>query len=270
MGSPRIATTLVFAAVLLLGPGAARPALAALDDLIFASDFLSGSGLQWIRRHPDAGTTTTIGPVLVTAVRAGGNQNLTFYVQVPPGLNTEAGYPAYSGLKIFIQNSGFIPAVGDCIYVGGTVLSFRGAAELANGAVVQTAAGDCGGSPVVAYSISLVSIATDTDKFTADNQPGTQAEALESVLVALDNFAYVTQGNNGSGSFTVANGAPVHSGAVNEPDLVVGNFLYQYSAVQGTPLQLVGILDQSNPVSPPPSNLYQLLPRSASDVTEIF
>ena len=125
MRSKRVASLLVAAAA---GLGVLNPApgAAAAVDIIFASDFLSGSTLQWVRRHPRAGgTTIALAPALVSAVKlTNGGAEMTLYLQVPPALNHESGYPFFSALKTFGPSNPSPPVVC-CRATQATSSSFR-------------------------------------------------------------------------------------------------------------------------------------------------
>lgn len=263
MRSKRIAGLLAAAAAG-LGIVDATPGAAADVDIIFASDFLSGSALQWVRRHPQAGgATIALEPALVSAVKlSNGGANTTLYLQVPPALNLESGYPAFSALKTFGPSNPSPPAVGDCVIAQGTIALFHGATELSPATITATAGADCGGSPLVPYLTTVADSATDTDA-AADNQPGPSAEALESVLVTL-NPVDGKPGMPGEG-FSVWD-----TGTFSSSLLYVAPTLYAFSAgTQGTvqTFHITGVYDQSDPAVPPPTTWYQLLPRSASDIT---
>jgi hypothetical protein len=239
------------------------PACAAADvDIIFASDFLSGSALQWVRRNPQAGgATIALAPALVSAVKSLNGANMTLYLQVPPGLNNEGGYPFFSAVKTFGPSNASLPANGDCVIAQGTITVFHGATELSLATITATAGTDCGGSPLVPYATTVADIATDTDPV-ADNQPGPSAEALESVLVTL-NPVDGKPGLPGEG-FSVWD-----TGIFSNSFLYVAPTLYAFSA--GTPgtvqtFHITGVFDESDPTVPPPTNQYQLLPRSADDI----
>lgn len=239
------------------------PGVAADADIIFASDFLSGSALQWVRRNPHAGgSTIVLAPALVSAVKlSNGGADMTLYLQVPPALNLEGGYPSYSALKTFGPANASPPMIGDCVIAQGTIVLFHGATELSPATITATASGDCGGSPLAPYMTTVADIATDTDP-SADNQPGPSAEALESVLVTL-NPVDGKPGLPGEG-FSVWD-----TGIFSNSFLYVAPTLYAFSA--GTPgtvqtFHITGVFDQSDPTVPPPTNQYQLLPRSADDI----
>lgn len=243
-----------------LATGVCNRASAADPDIIFAADFLSGSALQWVRRHPQAdGATIVIGPVLVSAVRVTG-MNVILYLQVPPSLNTESGYPLFSALKTF--GAGSLPAVGDCVIAQGTIASFFGATELSPATITVTGADDCGGSPLSPYATTVAAIATDSSPETPDYQPGPSAEGLESVLVTLNPVEVL---NAQIESFWVAD----PGGALNPPAVIVSPVLYQYLATPLSFLQITGVFDQANPAVTPPTTLYQLLPRGASDINDV-
>src|SRR5512143_538329 len=120
MRSKRVASLLAAAGA---GLGIADPApgAAADVDIIFASDFLSGSALQWVRRNPYAGgATIALAPALVSAVKlSNGGANMTLYLQVPPALNHESGYPFFSALKTFGPSNPSPPVIGDCVIAQG-------------------------------------------------------------------------------------------------------------------------------------------------------
>jgi hypothetical protein len=253
----RASRNLFVAVVVLAACAWARPAVA-LDDIIFGGDFLSGSRLQWVRRHGRAGgSTITIEPTLVTAVRPSG-ANMSLDLQLPPDLNTEVDYPYFSAMKVFGPSGGTPPAVGDCVIASGLIANFRGATELSPATVTTVAGTQCGATPVTPYVTTVTLIATDTDTVTTDNQPGALAEALESVLVRVSATAQTA--NGGAGAFVVGESSS------GPPVLSVGNFFYQYSSTAGSILQITGVVDEFDPMPAPPSNFYQLLPRGAADI----
>jgi hypothetical protein len=240
----------------------ATSAAAAVDDIIFAGDFTSGTALQWVRRHPQAGgATITLAPALVSAVQlTNGDADMTLYLQVPLALNIESGYPYFSALKTFGLASPSPSAVGDCVIAQGTITLSHGATELSPATITPAAAGDCGGSPLIPYLTTVADSATDTNG-AADNQPGPLAEALESVLVTLnpvDGKPHMpTEG------FAVWDtGFPATSYLYVAPTLNV--FSLTPEVIQH--FQITGVFDQSDPPAPPPTNWYQLLPRSADDI----
>jgi len=236
---------------------------AASVDLVFASDFQNSQPIQWVRHHPKAGgASIALGPAYVTAMRVtGGGTLLTLYLQVPPQLNGNADYPLWSALKTFGDLSGATPAIGDCVRAEGFIALFHGATELAS-AVWTAAPGECGATAITPYlAASVLSVATDTDPGTLDNEPGANAESLESVLVRL-NSATVQTSNGGTGSFKIGD-------TLSGPYLSVAGFIYQYTSVSGSVLaSITGILDEFdlNPPPDPPPKVYQLLPRRSADI----
>jgi hypothetical protein len=246
-----------------LGAVSPTPGGAADVDIIFASDFLSGSALQWVRRNPQAGgATIALAPALVSAVKlSNGGASMTLYLQVPPALNHESGYPFFSALKTFGPANPSPPGIGDCVIAQGPIALFHGATELSPATITATNDADCGGSPLVPYATTVADCATDAD-LNADNQPGPSAEALESVLVTL-NPVDGKPGLPGEG-FSVRD-----TGIFSNSFLYVAPTLYAFSAgTQGTlqTFHITGVFDESDPAVPPPTNQYQLLPRSASDI----
>lgn len=240
----------------------ATPAAAAVDDIIFGGDFTSGTALQWVRRNPQAGgSTITLAPALVSAVLvSNGGADMTLYLQVPPALNLESGYPFFSALKTSGPSNASPPDVGDCVIAQGTIARVRGATELSPAAITATVDADCGGLPLAPYATTVADSGTDTTG-ALDNQPGMLAEALESVLVKLepvDGKAHLP-----GEVFTVWD-----TGSSPTSYMLVAPTLYAYS---GTPekletFRMIGVYDQSDPLAAPPTNQYQLLPRSADDI----
>jgi len=251
----------VFRSSILAGLLLASTGVAEELDIIFGGDFDNSQPIQWVRRHPKAGgNSIALGPAFVTATRLAGmsGQFLTIYLQVPPALNGNPDYPRWSALKWFGSSADGVPAIGDCIYSEGFIALFNGATELAD-AVWTPAPGACGDEPITpTVPGSVVSVATYTDAVTAGNQQGASAEPFESVLVRL-NSVDVLNSNAGTGPFQIGD-VPSGSGVY----LTVSGFMYQYTAVQGASLSsITGVLDEFDVM---PQKVYQLLPRSASDI----
>lgn len=260
MRSKRVARLLA-AAGASLGLFSATASIANVD-IIFGADFTSGSALQWVRRNPQVGNTTiALAPALVSAVKlTNGGANMILYLEVPPGLNSESGYPAFSALKTFGPASASPLTVGDCVIAQGTITLFHGATELSPATIAATASSDCGGSPLVPYLTTAADIATDTN-VAADNQPGPLAEAFESVLVTLDPVD--GKPNQPGEAFAIWD-----TGVFPNSYVTVASTLYSYSLVPGTvqTFHITGVFDQADPVVPPPTTQYQLLPRIADDI----
>ena len=249
MRSKRVASLLVAAGA---GIGDVSQAQGAAVDIIFASDFFSGSALQWVRRNPRAGgATIALAPALVSAVKlSNGGADMTLYLQVPPARNHESDYPHFSALKTFGPSNPSPPVIGDCVIAQGTIALFRGATELSPATITATAGADCGGSPLTPYSTTISDIGIN-----ASFQPGPSAEGLESVLVTLNPVQVLHADFE---SFTIGDGSLF--------TVFVGSYFYQYFAAQGSHLQIIGVLDQSDLTTPSPATFYQLLPRAASDI----
>ena len=257
MQSKRIAGLLVVVSAVLAIANPTPGSAANPVDIIFASDFLSGSALQWVRRHPQAGgASIALAPARVSAVKlSNGDADMMLYLQVPPALNHETGYPAFSALKTFGPSNPSSPVIGDCVIARGTITLDHGATELSPATITAAADNDCGGSPLTAYLTTVADVAT----ITADNQPGPLAESLESVLITLNPVNVL--GTPEPESFRVVD----PGGAFNPPALYVIPILYAFSPNPGAHLQITGVYDEADHTAPA-MIWYQLLPRGASDI----
>lgn len=256
MRSQVVANLLLFGGVGIANPVAGA---AAAPDIIFASDFVSGSALQWVRRNPQAGgATIALAPALVSAVKlSNGGANTTLYLQVAPALNVEANYPALSALKTFGPSNALPPAIGDCVIAQGTIDLFHGATELSSATVIASPSIDCGNSPLTPYSTTVANIASDTDPSTTSSfESGPSAEALESVLVTLN--ASVVGTPVPPGQYKIVD----PGGVFNPPYLFVNATLYSSAPPTAAHVQITGVYDEFDTAVPP----NQLFPRSASDI----
>lgn len=237
--------------------GAAADAAGA--DIIFVSDLDNGHPIQWVRHHDDtaSGVSIVLGPAWVTALQVmNSGQAVSAYLQVPPALNTNPQYPWYSALKTYGPMPVPGPFAGECVRVEGTISRFRGATEITSASFTQLTPADCGLSDVSPWTVSAAEVATDTDTNAPGYQTGPEDEALESVLVQLSS-QFVLAANDGSGDF------PVKDNTTNGY-VLVADTLYHYAATQGSVLNFIrGVYDESDDFN---GTLYQLLPRSGSDV----
>jgi len=230
-------------------------------DIVFVADFDNSHLIQWVRRHPSAGgASILLEPAYVTAFRTSGSggANLTMYLEVPPALNGNADYPKRSALKTFGNASGGLPAVGDCVIVEGLIGKFNGATQLSSATWTLENSSTCGDVPIEPYVTSVATVATDADGVTAGRQPAATAEPFESVLLKFSSPLVLTS-NSGAGPFQIGDDLAATGGYLS-----VAQFIYQYTAVASTQLTSVtGVYDEFDTMT---ETVYQLLPRSASDI----
>ncbi len=231
---------------------------ACAGDLVFLGDFENGTSIPWLRQNTAfaAGASFVLEPALVTATKlTNSNTKLTLFVQVPQAL-APAPYPKWAAIETYGDAVGVAPAIGDCVRVQGTLVDFNGATEISPMTWTAATALDCANAVIVPFTVTIADIATDTTSATPGNQPGISAEAYESVLLTLINTYVLTSSTNG-----VFN---IYDGFSSGTYLSVGDFLYHYNAFVGTHFSTItGVLEESDSLTDP---VYQLLPRSASDI----
>lgn len=243
---------LVLLAALATGPACA-------GDVIFVGDYEYTTPIESLRYNTNfvPGELVELAPAIVTATMlTSSNTKLTLF------LEDGTGSDQWSAIEAYGDAVGQPPAVGDCVRVKGTFVDFGGAAEISP--MIwwpDTHLEDCGyfGGVVVPPTpipVSIDYVATDTSPGMAGNQPGLGAESHESALVTLQNVTVLATSTH---SFEVYDG--VDSGTY----LLVDDFLYHYAATVGTHFSsITGVLNEYDGVSSTP--VYQLLPRSASDI----
>ena len=242
---------LVLLAALATGPACA-------GDVIFVGDCEDPTAIESLRYNTNfvPGEFAELAPAIVTAtVLTSSNTKLTLFLKDPNG-----GYQ-WSAIEAYGDALGQPPAVGDCVRVKGTFLVFGGAAEIsAMTWWADTLLGDCGyfgvAGPPTPTPVSIDDVATDTSPVMPGNQPGFLAESYESALVTLQNVTVLA---------TSTHTFEVYDGADSGTYLLVDDLLYHYVATVGTHFSsITGVLNEYDGVSSTP--VYQLLPRSASDI----
>jgi predicted extracellular nuclease len=240
---------------------AACAGCAGAADIVFVGDFDNSQLIQWVRHHASAGgASIVLDPAFVTAVRtSGGGSFLTMYLEVPPALNGNTNYPQRSALKTFGDAAGGIPLIGDCVVVEGVIGKFNGATQLSSATWTPESSAACGDAPITPYVTSVATVASDTDPV-AGLQPAPTAEPFESVLLKLSS-PFILTSNGGVGAFHVGDDASGTGGY-----LTVAQFMYQYNAIAPKQVtSITGVFDEFDTMT---DTVYQLLPRSASDIVE--
>lgn len=231
---------------------------AGAGDLVFLGDFENGTSIPWLRQNTSfaAGASFVLEPALVTATKlTNSNTKLTLFVQVPQAL-APAPYPKWAAVETYGDAIGVAPAIGDCVRVYGRLVNFNGASEISPMTWTAATALDCANQVIVPFSVTLAAIATDTTSATPGNQPGSSAEAYESVLLTITNTYALTSSTNG-----VFN---IYDGFSSGTYLSVGDFLYHYHAFVSAHFSTIaGVFEESDSLTDP---VYQLLPRSSVDI----
>lgn len=243
--------------LVLLAALAAGPAYA--GDVIFVGDCEETTPIDSLHYNTNfvPGELAELAPAIVTATMlTSSNTKLTLFLKDPTASDQ------WSAIEAFGDAVGQPPEVGDCVRVKGTFVDFGGAAEISP--MIwwsDTDLEDCGylggvTTPPTPTLVSIAYVATDTSPVMTGNQPGIEAESHESALLTLQNVTVLATSTH---SFEVYDG--VDPGTY----LLVNDILYHDAASVGTHFSsITGVLNEYDGVSSTP--VYQLLPRSASDI----